>query len=33
MAISTGAVFAIIGAIIWLFIRGDRPMNDDPINN
>lgn len=25
-AISTGAVFAIIGAILWMFIRGDRPM-------
>ena len=25
-AMSTGAVFAIIGAILWLFIRGDRPM-------
>jgi len=32
-AISTGAVFAIIGAIIWLFIRGDRQMNDDRIDN
>jgi ACS family glucarate transporter-like MFS transporter len=32
-AISTGVVFAIIGAIIWLFIRGDRPMNDDRIDN
>ena len=29
MAISTGAIFAIIGAVIWLFIRGDRPMRDD----
>ncbi len=26
-AMSTGAVFAIIGAILWLFIRGDRPMS------
>lgn len=25
-AMSTGAVFAIVGAILWLFIRGDRPM-------
>lgn len=32
-AISTGAVFAIIGAIIWLFIRGDRQMNDDRIDD
>ena len=28
-AISSGAVFAIIGAIIWLFVHGDRPMDDD----
>jgi ACS family glucarate transporter-like MFS transporter len=32
-AISSGAVFAIIGAIIWLFIHGDRPMNDDRVDN
>ena len=32
MAMSTGAVFAIIGAIIWLFIRGDRPMKDDSLS-
>ena len=25
-AMSTGALFAIVGAILWLFIRGDRPM-------
>lgn len=25
-AISTGAAFAVIGAALWLFIRGDRPM-------
>lgn len=25
-AMSTGAVFALIGAVAWLFIRGDRPM-------
>lgn len=27
-AMSTGAVFAVIGAITWLFIRGDRPMRN-----
>ena len=27
-AISTGAVFAIIGALLWLIIRSDRPMDD-----
>ena len=25
-AISTGAVFAFVGAGLWLFVRGDRPM-------
>ncbi len=25
-AISMGSVFAVIGAVLWLFIRGDRPM-------
>ena len=28
-AISTGAVFALVAALLWLFIRGDRPMADD----
>jgi ACS family glucarate transporter-like MFS transporter len=28
MAMSTGAIFAIVGAILWLFIRGDRPMSE-----
>ncbi len=32
-AISSGAVFAIIGAIIWLFVHGDRPMDDDRVEN
>jgi ACS family glucarate transporter-like MFS transporter len=27
-AMSTGALFAIVGAILWLFIRGDRPMTE-----
>jgi len=27
-AISTGAVFAFIGALLWLIIRSDRPMED-----
>lgn len=27
-AMSTGAVFAVIGAIAWLFIRGDQPMHE-----
>jgi ACS family glucarate transporter-like MFS transporter len=27
-AISTGALFAIVGAVLWLFIRGDRPMQE-----
>jgi ACS family glucarate transporter-like MFS transporter len=31
-AISSGAVFAIIGAIIWLFVHGDRPMDDDRVD-
>jgi hypothetical protein len=26
VAISMGAVFALIGAALWFFIRGDRPM-------
>jgi cyanate permease len=26
VAVSMGAVFALIGALLWLFIRGDRPM-------
>jgi ACS family glucarate transporter-like MFS transporter len=25
-AVSMGSVFALIGAVLWLFIRGDRPM-------
>ena len=25
-AIATGSVFAIIGGVLWLFIRGDKPM-------
>lgn len=32
-AIATGAVFAIVGAILWLFIRGDRPMGAERINS
>lgn len=28
-AMSTGAVFAVIGAILWLLVRGDRPMSED----
>jgi ACS family glucarate transporter-like MFS transporter len=28
IAMSTGALFAIVGAILWLFIRGDRPMSE-----
>ncbi len=30
-AMSTGAIFAFVGAVIWLFIRGDRPMLDQSI--
>jgi len=26
VAVSMGGVFALIGALLWLFIRGDRPM-------
>jgi ACS family glucarate transporter-like MFS transporter len=26
VAVSTGSVFALIAAVLWLFIRGDRPM-------
>jgi ACS family glucarate transporter-like MFS transporter len=29
-AVSFGAVFALIGAVLWLFIRGDRPMLSEP---
>jgi ACS family glucarate transporter-like MFS transporter len=27
-AIMTGSVFAIIGAVLWIFIRADKPMGD-----
>jgi len=26
VAVATGALFAFIGAVLWLFIRADRPM-------
>ena len=26
VAVSTGSVFALIAAVLWFFIRGDRPM-------
>jgi ACS family glucarate transporter-like MFS transporter len=29
-AVSMGSVFALIGAVLWLFIRGDRPMVNEP---
>lgn len=28
-AVSTGALFALIGAVLWFFIRGDRQFTDD----
>jgi ACS family glucarate transporter-like MFS transporter len=28
VALSSGAVFAVIGAVLWLFIRADRVMED-----
>jgi len=28
VAVSTGSVFALIGALLWLFVRGDRPILD-----
>jgi ACS family glucarate transporter-like MFS transporter len=31
-AIASGAIVALIGALLWIWIRGDRPMSmDDPI--
>jgi len=27
-AMATGSIFAIIGALLWLFIRADEPMSD-----
>ena len=27
-AMVTGSVFAIVGALLWLFIRADQPMGD-----
>lgn len=29
-AVSTGSVFALVGAVLWLFIRADRPMAGSP---
>jgi hypothetical protein len=34
VAVSMGSVFALIGAALWFFIRGDRPileLESDPI--
>ena len=28
-AMATGSVFAVIGALLWLFIRADEPMSDE----
>ncbi len=25
-AVATGSIFALIGALLWLFVRADRPM-------
>lgn len=32
-AISMGATFAVVAALLWLFIRGDRPMADDGVRS
>jgi len=29
-AIISGSVFAIVGALLWLFIRADEPMAETP---
>ncbi|HXV37076.1 MAG TPA: MFS transporter [Myxococcota bacterium] len=29
VAVSMGSAFALIGAVLWLFVRGDRPMLED----
>ncbi len=29
VAVSTGSVFALIGALLWCFVRGDRPMDEN----
>jgi ACS family glucarate transporter-like MFS transporter len=26
LALSSGSVFAVLGAILWLFVRADRPL-------